>query len=401
MDMIDSGNEKSFAEMLDEGFSTPEYFEPGQQVEARIVRITDSSVFLDVGGKSEGYVSRAELLDENGEMTAEEGDTLKVYFLSAEHSEMLFTSTLGGGSAAQAHLEEAYASRIPVAGKVEKEIKGGFQITLGGKVRAFCPYSQMDKRRIEDPEAMIGRELTFMISQYEESGRNIILSRRQLLEEESRRQMEDLKETLEIGTVVTGQITSIREFGAFVDIGGIEGLLPISEIGWGRVEDINSKLEVGQKVQVAVLKLDWDKERFSFSLKETLPDPWQLAVGKFPEGTFHSGRVERLAPFGAFVNLAEGVDGLLHISGLAGGRRINHPREVLSEGEIVEVRVDSVDPVQRRISLTLAAAVKEVEEEEKVVKEVREFISETESKSSGSMGTLGDLLKKKLEKGGK
>lgn len=395
--MENSGKEKSFAEMMDAGFSTPEYFEPGQQVEARVVRITDKNVFLDVGAKSEGYAARAEFVDENGETTVKEGEKIKVYFLSTVHGEMQFTVSIGGGSAAQAHLEEAYAGRIPVSGRVEKEIKGGFQVNLAGKVRAFCPYSQMDRRRVEDPEALVGKEFSFLITQYEESGRNIILSRRELLEEEGRRQMDELRETLKVGSVVRGKITSLREFGAFVDIGGIEGLLPISEIGWGRVEDINSRLEVGQQVEVAVLKLDWDNERFSFSLKETLPDPWQKAVGKFPVGTFHRGRVDRLMPFGAFVNLAEGVDGLLHISGLAGGRRINHPREVVSEGETVEVRIDSVDQEQRRISLTLAAAVKEVEEEAKEVEEVRDFIRKTDSQASGSMGTLGDLLKKKLK----
>jgi len=297
---------------------------------------------------------------------------------------------------AQAHLEEAFESAIPVEGVVEKEIKGGFEVKLPGSVRAFCPYSQLDLHRIEDADDWVGRNLSFVISQYEENGRNIIVSRRRLLEAEQQRQKEKLRETLKVGDVVTGKVTSLRDFGAFVDIGGLEGLLPVSEIGWGHVEDIKSHLEVGQQVELAVLKLDWDNDRFSFSLKKTMPDPWLAAVTKFPEGSFHTGRVARLTNFGAFVTLAEGIDGLIHIGALAGGRRINHPREVISEGEVVEVRIEAVDPEQKRISLALASAVKEAETDAAEREKVRDYIKRTEQKEQGSMGTLGDLLKKKL-----
>lgn len=394
--MSDSDFEKSFAEMFDEGSAVPESFEPGQEVTARVIRIGSANVFIDVGGKSEGYIAREEFLGRDGGLTISEGDRIKAYFLSAARSEMLFTTRLGAGPAAQAHLEEACKSGIPVEGVVEKEIKGGFEVKLPGSVRAFCPYSQLDIRRIENGEEWLGKSFPFAITQYEENGRNIIVSRRRLLEEEQRRLKERLRATLKVGDVVTGTVTSLRDFGAFVDIGGLEGLLPVSEIGWGRVEDIGSRLEVGQQVEMAVLKLDWDKDRFSFSLKQTMPDPWQQAVARFPEGSFHTGRVARLTDFGAFVTLAEGIDGLIHIGALAGGRRINHPREVISENETVEVRVDSVDSENRRISLTPAATVKEAETEADEQAKVRDYIKSTERKSSGSMGTLGDLLKKKL-----
>ncbi len=393
--MADGGG--SFAEMFDGKFATPRAFSPGEQVEATVVRITGNNVFLDVGGKSEGYVSREELLDQHGELTVGEGDRLKVYFLSAQRSEMLFTTKLGGG-AGHGHLEEAYAARIPVEGTIEKEIKGGFEVKLAGTVRAFCPYSQVDRRRVEEPDALVGQSLTFLITQYSENGRNIVLSRRQLLEEEQQEMRRELQETLKVGATVNGVVTSIRPFGAFIDIGGLEGLLPVSEIGWGHVDDINSRLEVGQRVEVVVLKLDWENDRFSFSLKQALPDPWQEAVSKFPVGSLQTGRVARLAPFGAFVTLAEGIDGLIHISALSGGRKINHPREVVKEGETVEVRVDQVDPDQRRISLSLAAAVQAEAEEAKTDEEVREYISQNVREDSAGMGTLGDLFGKKLKK---
>lgn len=394
--MSDADFEKSFAEMFDEGFAVPASFEPGQPVDATVVRVGESNVFIDVGGKNEGYIPRDEFIDQAGEVTVKEGDLLKAYFLSATHGEMLFTTSLGAGSVAHSHLEEACASGIPVEGVVEQEIKGGFEVKIGGSVRAFCPYSQMDLRRIEDAEEWLGQSLLFLISQYEENGRNIVVSRRRLLEVEQKQKKEQLQDTLKVGDVVRGKVTSLRDFGAFVDIGGIEGLLPVSEIGWGHVEDINSHLAVGQEVEVAVLKLDWENDRYSFSLKQTMADPWQAAIVKFPEGSFHTGKVVRLTNFGAFVTLAAGVDGLLHISALAGGRRINHPREVISEGEEVEVRVEAVDSEQKRISLALATAVKAADEEIKEVAEVRDYISRSGQTATGSMGTLGDILKKKL-----
>ena len=395
--MVDSEVGKSFAEMMDEGVVVPDSFEPGQRVEATVIRISRAGVFIDVGGKSEGYISREEFLDNKGELTITTGDQVKAYFLSSSRSEMLFTSNLGAGSAAHSHLEEAFESEIPVEGVVEKENKGGFEIKLAGSVRAFCPYSQMDLRRIEDPESWIGRSLSFVITQYEESGRNIVVSHRRLLEAEQLSKKEELQKNLKVGDVVSGCVTSIRDFGAFVDIGGLEGLLPVSEIGWGHVEDIHAHLEVGREVEVSVLKLDWENDRFSFSLKQTLPDPWSQAVKKFPEGSFHTGKVARLTNFGAFVTLSEGIDGLIHISALAGGRRINHPREVIGEGQVIEVRIDKVDPEQKRISLILAEAAKATEADAKEEEKVREFISQSEGKSMESMGTLGDLLAKKLK----
>lgn len=394
-----SNGDKSFADMFAGDFSAPSSFTPGQQIEATVVRTSGGSVFLDVGGKSEGYINSEEFLDGQGELTVKEGDRIKAYSLAGERREMLFTTRLGGaGGAGHPQLEEAFASRIPVEGTVEKEIKGGFEIKLAGGARAFCPYSQVDLRRVEEPAALLGQSLVFRISQYSENGRNIVVSRRQLLEEEAREKRDQLKESLQVGATVAGVVTAIRPFGAFIDIGGLEGLLPVSEIGWGHVEDIHAKLEVGQKVEVVVLKLDWEHERFSFSLKQALADPWQEAARKFTEGSFHTGTVARLTSFGAFVTLAEGVDGLIHISALAGGRRINHPREVVGERQVVEVRIDKVDSAARRISLTLAEAARAAEAENRDEAEVREYIRESDQKSPTGMATLGDLLAKKLQK---
>ena len=195
-------------------------------------------------------------------------------------------------------------------------MKGGFEVKVAGSVRAFCPYSQMGLRRTDNPDTYVGRHLSFRITEYGEKGRNIILSHRAILEEERRQQKEELRETLREGMTVKGTVTSIREFGAFLSIGSVEGLLPISEIGWGRVADINEVLTVGQELEVVVKQIDWENDRFSFSLKETLADPWEMVTQAFPEGSFHTGKVARLTNFGAFVTLSAGVDGLIHISRL-------------------------------------------------------------------------------------
>ncbi|MFH1215272.1 MAG: 30S ribosomal protein S1 [Pseudomonadota bacterium] len=400
-----SDNEMSFAEMFQETESAVEQLVPGQKVKAEIVRISKEWVFLDLGGKSEGSMSLAELLDKEGEPTVKEGDSVEVYFLGVQRNEKIFTTKIGG-SAASAHLEEAYRSGIPVEGTVQKEIKGGFEVKIGG-TRAFCPFSQMGLHKIANNEEYVGQQLSFRIVEYKENGRNIIVSHRKILEEERLLKKEALKESLEVGQIVEGTITSIRDFGAFVDIGGLEGLIPVSELAYGRVEDIHSVVEKGQSVQVAVKKLDWENDRYSFSLRETMPDPWEAA--NLQEGTTVTGTVARLVDFGAFVTLAPGIDGLVHISNLGGGRRINHPREVVRNGQSLEVRIDSLDREQKRISLSLPQS--EGEEEQKVERkkgrkperedtlhdEYQRFKQTAQDKKGGTMGTFGDLLKGKLD----
>ena len=195
--------------------------------------------------------------------------------------------------------------------------------------------------------------------------------------------------------MVGGKITSIRKFGAFVDIGGLEGLVPISEISWGRVEDIHSSLSVGQNVDVAIKKLDWENDKFSFSLKEILPDPWNDIGLRYPEGSRHKGKVVRLAPFGAFVTLEPGIDGLVHISELGKGKKIKHPREVMEENQVIEVKIGKVDEEKKRLSLAMISDEQDSEEDD----DYKKHLAESSKKSSGSLGTLGDMLRAKMGKG--
>jgi len=383
--------EENFAEMLEESLVKPVRFSPGQKVKAKIVKIAAEWIFLDMGGKSEGYLDRKEIADEEGSLSVEEGDFIEVYYLPTESGEQRFTTQISGGDAGRYYLEEAYQSGIPVEGLVDKEIKGGFEVKIAGGLRGFCPYSQMGLQRAGSPADLLGQHLPFRITQYGEKGRNVVLSNRSVLEEERQKEREELKGSLREGMKIRGTISSIQSFGAFVKVGSVEGLIPISEIGWDRVEDIHQVLEVGREVEVMALKLDWAKDRLSFSLKRALPDPWENIEKDFPEGSSHSGTVARLTNFGAFVTLTGGVDGLLHISKLGSGRRINHPHEVLATGQVVEVKIDNIDKDNKRLSLSLAGSDRADDEADRGEDAAKYMKGKQES-----MGTMGDLLKAKF-----
>jgi len=400
-------NDPGFAELFQESVSgKKEGLRPGQKVEASVVRIAKEWIFLDIGGKSEGAVAKNEFVDAEGNPTVQEGEKVQVYFLSEKKGERLFTARMSGVAGA-GHLEEAYRSGIPVEATVSGEVKGGFDVRFSGNIRGFCPFSQMELRHIDNAAEYIGKKFAFRITKYSEHGKNIVVSRRVLLEEELEQLKEKLRETLAVGQSVAGTITSVRDFGAFVDIGGIEGLIPASEIAWGRIEDIGERVAVGQEVTVTVLKLDWDSDRYSFSLKDSQPDPWQNAAALFAEGNVQTGTVVRLTEFGAFVSLAPGIDGLLHISRLGAGRRISHPREVVKEGEEIEVKIDSIDLEKKRISLSLPRAIgeakparagkagrKEDAGESERKDEFRAYVAE-KKREEKPLATFADLFNKK------
>ncbi|HUH65000.1 MAG TPA: 30S ribosomal protein S1 [Syntrophales bacterium] len=389
---------KSFAELFEETKVRTDFLKPGQKIEATIVKITPDWIFLDLGEKSEGHLDRKELADENGNLSVKEGDTIEAYFLSSRHSEKLFTTKIGAGDSARNYIEEVWRSGIPIEGVVEKEIKGGFAVKLAGDMRGFCPHSQIDIRRNAEAKEYIGRRLAFRITEYGERGRNIVLSARVILEEQKKKEEEARKAELAEGMLVTGTVVSIRDFGAFLDIGAVQGLLPISEIGWDRVEDIRERLSVGQVLDVLITKIDLQNNRISLSLKRTLSDPWNDADAKYPEGTIHKGKVVRLTKFGAFVNLGPGIDGLLHISKLGKGKRIVHPSDAVQLGDAIEVKVDSMDKEKKKISLSLSddEARGDVAGDagEKSSEEYRSYIE----KAPPTLGSLGDIMKKTAKK---
>ena len=385
----DETGEESFAELLERSIQQKgTWLEPGQKISGRVLKVSTEWVFIDCGQKGEGIIDRKEFIDLDSNLTVKAGDVIAAYFLSSKQGEMRFTTRIGGGATGNAQLEEAWRTGIPVDGQVEKEIKGGYEIRLGGSGRAFCPFSQISLRRLDNHETVIGTRIAFRITGYSDGGRNIVVSHRVLLEEEQQRLREEIWAGINEGMMVDGTVTSLRDFGAFVDIGGLEGLIPLSELGWSRVRDAAEVLSVGQQVRVMIKNIDREKERLSLSIKDTLADPWDRVKENCPEGSFQSGSVARLTTFGAFVTLPCGLDGLIHISRLGSGKRINHPREILSEGQTVEVKIESIDRDNRRVSLTLAGVARAADEEEAVLTEFRRQTAEAPK----GMGTLGDML---------
>jgi len=335
----------------------------GDRVSARIVGFGEESAFVDLGRKSEGIVALSELTDDEGKRTVAVGDTIDGVIASIADDVVTIKVRAGRGPAAPEELRQAHAHGLPVEGVVQAVIKGGVEVTISG-LRAFCPVSQLDLRYVEDPAQFIGQRLTFRITRFEE-GRgkpNLVLSRRVLLEEEAAAKAAEARTRIEVGKVVRGRVTSLATYGAFVDLGGIEGLLHVSELGHSRVADVKDVLQIGDEVEVQVKAIAppdaKGREKISLSRRALTKDPWNDEAAKLQAGTRRTGKVARLETFGAFVELAPGVDGLLHVSELAelGKREIRHPRDVLKVGQPIEVTILSIATETRRIALALARA---------------------------------------------
>ena len=353
---VNGEKEENFAEMFSKS-SMGERLYPGQKVRAKVVSVSGDLVFIDLGGKSEGAVDLAEFINDEGAVIVQEGDDIEAFFVTVQDGLMKLTTLVGGYSAATLNsISDAYDAGVPVNGEVEREIKGGFEVLVGG-VRCFCPFSQIDLKGGRDGKGYLGRTFPFKILEFGEEGGKIVLSRRVLLEQENEAKVARLREGLAVGMGVTAEVKSIQKFGAFVDLGGIDGLIPVSEISWDRSVNPGDVLSVGQSVTAKIISLDWERNRLTLSLKALQPDPWTSAAEKYPVDSRVSGSIVRLVPFGVFVRLEPGIEGLIHISNLGAGRRINHPKEVVEAGQWVEVYVVSVDQQNRKISLSMRPKV--------------------------------------------
>lgn len=349
------GNEEDFAALLQSSEVPREaQIRRDAKVEGTVVSVSQDWIFVDIGGKSEGAIARDELLDHEGNTAVKVGDKLSAYVVSARPGEIHLSVKMTSAASEEA-VRGAFQSGVPVEGLVQAERKGGYTVAVFGKP-AFCPHSQIDLPPAAAPENYVGKRFTFRIVEYSDRGRNIVISRREILEEERLKKREDLKRTLKPGDVVTGTVQKTAPFGAFVELGGVDGLIPMSELAWYRVSDAADVVSPGQQVSVRVLDLDWANNRISLSLKQTGEDPWVSAVSRFPEQSIVSGTVTKLMQYGAFVELEPGIEGLIHVSNLGTGRRISHPRELVSVGDSVHVRVLSVDSSARRIGLELLSS---------------------------------------------
>jgi len=350
---IETAGQESFAELLAKSSSRKARLTPGERVKAKVVGISGEVVYIDLGGKSEGVIDTSEFREENGNITVTEGDQVEAYFVSVVDGAMKMTTLVRGQSTVKlAHFRDAFESGEPVTGEVKREIKGGFEVFVDG-IKSFCPFSQIDLKGGREGGLYVGRSFPFRIIEFKEGGRTIVLSRRVLLREEKAAAVSRLKDSLQIGMEITGRISSLQNFGAFVDIGGIEGLIPASELSWAKNNKPGDFLSVGQEITVKLISIDWEKNRLTMSLKSMQPDPWEGISERYPAGSKITGPIVRLTPFGAFVNLEAGIDGLIHLSNLGTGKRINHPKEAVETGQIIEAYVLAVDPQSRKISLSV------------------------------------------------
>jgi small subunit ribosomal protein S1 len=383
---------KTFGEILadfettDAGTRRPDPA-PGEKVMGKILSITDESVFVDLGTKSEAVIATSEVKDKEGKVTVSVGETLEATVAGVDPASgaILLRKKVGSGGRKSekvheipAELRQAYELKLPVEGMVTGFNKGGAEVKVFG-LRAFCPVSQLDLGFVKEALPYVGNKYTFRIIRLEEGkGRpNVVVSRKALLEEEQNAKAAEIRATLAPGQVMKGKVTSLAAYGAFVDIGGIEGLLHVSEIGHSRLAHPNEVLSEAQEVEVQITKIEPGKdgrERISLSMKSLAADPWQEAASRFSEGQEIDGIVKRLETFGAFVEIAPGIEGLMHISELAkvaraaqaaksgnknpraggGDMRLKHAREGAQLGQALKVKVLGVDVPKRRISLGAA-----------------------------------------------
>jgi small subunit ribosomal protein S1 len=325
--------------------------EVGQIVKGRVIQITAESVFVDVGSKGEAWIERAELTDADGKLKVAVGDEVEATVVSTG-DEVRLSHKLRQGAQARQALAVAAQTGIPVEGKVAGVIKGGYEVTVGG-LRGFCPLSQMDLRRAESAEEYVGRVLEFRVTTFSENGRNLVLSRRRLLEERAAEAAEETRKKIAPGAVLTGTVSSLADFGAFIDLGGVQGLVPLSELSHSRASRPADLLRIGDAVTVKVLRVDQEKGRISLSLKALEGDPWAAVAGRLRERQVVRGRAVRSTEFGIFVELLPGVDGLLHVTEIPRNRQ-GALREAAAASAEIAVLIVAIDTQKRRIALALA-----------------------------------------------
>ncbi|MEA1948784.1 MAG: 30S ribosomal protein S1 [Thermodesulfobacteriota bacterium] len=345
---------ESLMDMYEESFNR---FAEGAVVTGRIISVDKDHVLVDIGYKSEGQIRTQEFMDENGNLNANVGDPVDVMveWWDEEEERVVLSKEKAAKVKVWEEIKKAYDEERTVEGVIINRVKGGFSVDIG--VQAFLPGSQADLRPIRKLDEMVGKTFTFKLLKYNRKRSNIVLSRRAILEEERSAIRASTLASIHDGKVVEGDIKNITEYGVFVDLGGVDGLLHITDISWGRVKHPSELFSVGDKITVKVLNLDLEKERVSLGKKQLTEDPWITASEQYPVGSRIIGKVVSLTDYGAFVELEEGIEGLIHVSEMSWTRKIRHPSKVVSVGEEVEAVVLDIRPENRRISLGMKQVV--------------------------------------------
>jgi small subunit ribosomal protein S1 len=352
--------EESFAQLL-EAFSpgTRSEVRVGDRVKGKVISIGKDTVFVDAGMKIDAVVERSELLDAEQQLTCAEGDELELYVTAVGESEIRLSRAISGIGGAEI-LRDAQHKSVPVEGKVKEICKGGFTVEVMQR-RAFCPQSQIDLTPAEDPSVHVGATYQFLVTRFEDRGRNIVVSRRALLSRELEAARQQYLATLNPGDVLDGKVTRIMPFGAFVELSpGVEGMIHVSEIGWSKTAQPGDVLKPGDRLRVKVLGIEpagvKGQPRIGLSIKQLEADPWLSVEDKCKEGDVLRGKVTRCMPFGAFVEIAPGIEGMVHISEMSYTRRVNKTEDIVNPGDLVTVVVKALDLEKKRISLSLRDA---------------------------------------------
>jgi len=352
--------EESFAQLL-EAFSpgTRSEVRVGDRVKGKVISIGKDTVFVDAGMKIDAVVERSELLDADQQLTCAEGDELELYVIAVGENEIRLSRAISGIGGAEI-LREAQQKSAPVEGKVKEICKGGFTVEVLQR-RAFCPQSQIDLSPAEDPSVHVGATYQFLVTRFEDRGRNIVVSRRALLSRELEAARKQYLATLNTGDVLDGKVTRIMPFGAFVELSpGVEGMVHVSEIGWSKTAQPGDVLKPGDRLRVKVLGVEpagvKGQPRIGLSIKQLEADPWLSVEDKCKEGDVVRGKVTRCMPFGAFVEIAPGIEGMVHISEMSYTRRVNKTEDIVNPGDLVTVAVKALDLEKKRISLSLRDA---------------------------------------------
>ncbi|WP_348263165.1 30S ribosomal protein S1 [Telmatobacter sp. DSM 110680] len=344
--------QENFADILSQ-FEKSHTHKPAsgvKQIEGTVVSLSAEQVFVDIGYKTEGVLPRSAF--RNNAESIKPGDAINVS-VKGRNEEGYYDLTLFKVSQPRdwSALEAAFAEKLAVVGTVTAVIKGGLTVDIG--VRAFMPASRSGSRDAAELEKMVGTEITCRITKLDVTDENVVVDRRVVLEEQARAEQEGRYVTMQPGDILEGTVRSLMAYGAFVDLGGIDGLLHVSDISWSRVNKPEDVLAVGQQIQVRILKIDPDTKKISLGLKQLQPEPWEAAQSKYQVGQRITGAVTRLADFGAFVEIEPGVEGLIHISEMSWGKKIHHPSDVLKQGDTVDTVILGIKPEDRRISLGL------------------------------------------------
>ncbi|QQE72777.1 30S ribosomal protein S1 [Brevibacillus composti] len=373
----------------------------GDVVKATVTKVEEKQALVDVGYKYDGLIPISELSPLHVEKVSDVvavGDTfeVKVIKLNDEKEELVVSKKAVAMEVSWNELEQKMATGEIIEAEVKEIVKGGLVVDVG--VRGFIPASMVERHFVEDFSEYKGKTLRLKVVEMDKEKNKVILSHKAVLEDEAKQQKASILEKLQPGQVLEGTVQRMTDFGVFVDIGGVDGLVHVSELAWNRVEKPSDVVKEGEKVKVKVLKVDKENERISLSIKETQPGPWAAAAEKFKAGEIVSGTVKRLVSFGAFVEIAPGIEGLVHISQIA-NRRVGTPGEVLKEGQEVQVKILDVVPNEQRISLSIRAVEEDrVEQAERASKrEQQQFQQENNQPLGVTLGELFGDLKDKLK----